>query len=284
MPVPKDPATKLLQRLGRQLGNITHNPQPEDIHQFRTAARRVEALLEMLELEQDRNERKLLRRLSKARRRAGRVRDIDIQVAALRSLRMTDQRHARNNVLQTLSEMRDQREEKLFNFLDKEAIRDLQRRLKRAQEHLTEGTAQAPAHLRRLLSKFANQDGPINESVLHQCRVEGKKIRYIAELLEDSRDAQRIVEQFKHLQDILGEWHDWVTLNSTLLKLLTQVPNSPLLAAVGNVNRAKYREAVEAVSSLKAALLTSQTADVKSTGTLKREASGERAVATRAVA
>jgi CHAD domain-containing protein len=65
------------------------------------------------------------------------------------------------------------------------------------------------------------------------------------------------------MQDVLGEWHDWLTLNATVSKLLPESTNSPLRAAIGNILRAKYRDAVQAVSTAKANLLKKPPAEVE---------------------
>jgi CHAD domain-containing protein len=90
----------------------------------------------------------------------------------------------------------------------------------------------------------------------------GKKIRYIAELAGDQPDRQHVIEELKRMQDVLGEWHDWITLNETVRKLLPENVNSPLLAAIGNISRAKYRDAVQAVASAKKNLVGKSAPDV----------------------
>jgi len=58
------------------------------VHRFRTGTRRLQILLGELSSKLDRNEKKLLKLLSRIRKRAGKVRDLDVQSAALRSLKV----------------------------------------------------------------------------------------------------------------------------------------------------------------------------------------------------
>lgn len=245
----------LFQKMDREIGRISANPVPKTVHQFRTTARRVEAALEELMPEADRNRRKLLKQLSRLRRRAGRVRDMDIQVTALRNLRVAEASRAKTQVLQALSELRTKRESRLQDSLDKATMRELRRRLKKARERFP-GDLPDPLRLAgQLLSKFAEEQSPIDEKVLHRCRILGKRIRYTAELAGDEPEAQRMVAELKRMQDALGEWHDWLTLAGSVRRLLPGNPNSSLLLAVSNIMRAKYRDAVQAVANTKAALL-----------------------------
>ena len=60
----------------------------ESVHGFRTTSRRLQILLEELLPNRDRNQKKLLKMLNRIRKRAGKVRDLDVQLAALRSLKV----------------------------------------------------------------------------------------------------------------------------------------------------------------------------------------------------
>jgi CHAD domain-containing protein len=256
--------------------------QPDDIHHFRTAARRVEAVLELLLPEPDRNQRKLLKQLSKARRRAGRVRDLDVQMAALHGLKAPEQPRIKAQVLQSLSEMRAKRNQRLLKSLDKEPLRELRRRLKRTEDRVTD-RADIKLPIERRLSAFLSQADPTNEELLHQYRIEGKKIRYLAELGDENPENQLVIDELRRMQNTLGEWHDWLTLNSTLLKLLPDLENSPLLSAVRNISKVRYREAVQAVANTKRALAKKPTTATKPAAP-KRTVSSAQPVAASAVA
>lgn len=253
MPPRKDRVAGLFQKVARQLSRLDSHAQADEVHHFRTAARRVEAFLELLLPEPDRNQRKLLKQLSKARRRAGRVRDLDVQMAALHGLKAPEQPRIKAEVLQALSEIRAKRNRQLLKSLDKETVRDLRRRLKRAENDVT-ASAKVKPLIERRLSAFLSQADPSNEKSLHQYRIEGKKIRYLAELGDENPDTQRIIDELRRMQNALGDWHDWLILNSTLLKLLPGLENSPLLSAVRNISKVKYREALQAVANTKMAL------------------------------
>lgn len=250
-----DRVAQLFDKLDRQLSKLSSKPQPKNIHQFRTAARRVETVLADLVPSQDRKSRKLLKSITKLRRRAGKVRDLDVQIAALRSLKISERPGIKTQLLQTMTDQRARREQRFLDTLDKETIRELRRRLKKLKARLADTVPDPQVLVRSRLAVFIKSSAPVTEKLLHRYRIEGKKIRYLAELAGDNPDAQHTIEELKRMQDVLGEWHDWLTLSATVSKLLPETGNSPLHAAIHNILGAKYREAVQAVSAAQANLL-----------------------------
>ncbi len=283
MALDHDGLAQTFKKLDRQLANLRRKPQANHIHQFRTAARRVEAVLTEVVADADRRHRKVVKLVSKLRRRAGRVRDLDVQIAALRSLKLSEQSGLKIKILQTLSGMRAKRERRFLEILDKETVRELRRRLKQVQERFPECLPDPWALTQSKLAAFAAHEGPVNEKLLHRYRIEGKKIRYVAELAADQPKAQDTIAELKRMQDALGEWHDWLTLNTTVSKLLPDNINSPLLAAIRNITRAKYWVAIQAVSTAKANLLGPASTETKVAGPERRSAASAQ-IAARAVA
>jgi CHAD domain-containing protein len=250
----QDRVAQLFNRLDRQLTKLSSKPQPKNIHQFRTAARRVETLISELIADPNRKERKLLKLMTKLRRRAGKVRDLDVQIGALRSLRIPEQPALKTQLLQAMTEKRARREQRFLHMLDNETIRELRRRLKYTRDHFCESARDPESVAATMLRNFATQDGEITEKVLHRCRIQGKKIRYLAEIAANN-DLQHVIEELKHMQDVLGDWHDWLTLSASVAKLMPDRVNSPLVAAVNNIMHAKYRDALEAVKKAKLTLM-----------------------------
>ena len=263
MALDRDRVTQLFEKLDRQLPKLSSKPQPKSIHRFRTAARRVETVAAELVADHDRKTRKLLKLVTKLRRRAGKIRDLDVQIAILRSLRISEQPGIKTQLLQAMSEKREKREKRFLSMLDKETIRELRRRLGKIEEHLIEADPDPQVLVRTRLASFANNSDAVTATLLHQCRIEGKKIRYLAELAGDNPEAQYTIQELKRMQDVLGEWHDWLTLNATVSKLLPETTNSPLHAAIHNILGAKYRDAVQAVSSAKLRLVKKPAAEAQ---------------------
>ena len=270
----------LFRKLGHLLGQNATRPQPEAVHDLRTITRRVEALLDALTTEPDRNQRKLLRRLKRLRRRAGRVRDIDVQILALRTLKIGRDSGRKAQLARHLNERRDRRERKLQKALDSGTVRDLRRRLARCEKallapppapRLAAAAKAAPAAASvkppqkeevqpvslalRMFATVAKQQGAFTEATLHRFRNRCKRVRYVAEMAGDDPDAKRIVNQIKRMQDAIGDWHDWLTLSQTAQKLFAEPVDGPLSAALRNITRAKFMEAIRHASDIKRNLL-----------------------------
>jgi hypothetical protein len=56
------------------------------------------------------------------------------------------------------------------------------------------------------------------------------------------------------MQDVLGDWHDWLKLTEKAEKLYGGVQDSSLVAALRNVTQAKFRQAIDVLSSTRTAL------------------------------
>ncbi len=242
-------------KVSRQLSKLAGKPTPENVHKFRTSSRRVEVLVSDLAERRNGNDKKLLKLLSRLRRKAGRVRDLDVQGAALRSLKMPEQAMRKSQLLRTLAEERAQREKRLVKSLDKKTVAEVRKRLKRAAASLQIPKDADPLSLaRQQLNALQVEQGAVSERTLHQYRIAGKRARYIAELADKGAEAKRLITLLNHMQDVLGDWHDWVQLAESAEKLFGGVQESALVAALRNVTRAKFRQAVNTLAETRAAL------------------------------
>ena len=268
MPIDPQRTPLLFQRLLRLLDQLPAKPVPERVHRLRTTVRRLETLLDALVGEPGRNQRKLMKQLGKVRRRAGRVRDLDVQMAALRSLKIGDSRR-KAPLMQDLERARARRQKKLVQALDKATLRQLRRRIQRLLADLVlagGSAAAAPAvaeadpvalalrDFARLVREFA----PLNEQNLHDFRMRCKRLRYTAEMAGETPRVAEVVAPLKQIQDSIGAWHDWLVLSARAEKLFGGNGDVPLLAALRNVTRARYAEAVRTVADAKRRLLDLQ--------------------------
>ncbi len=269
MPVDRQRNLTLYRRLSRLLQQAAKKPQPETVHQFRTVARRVETLLAVLGPEPDKNQRKLLKLLSRLRRRAGKVRDMDVQMALLRGLKIGREGQRKERLMQVLSDLRSKREKKLVSALDKDTVREVRRRLQKAAQKLSlfeeppsmagELDAAQPfdpvATALREFLRVARAQGALRADNLHAYRLETKHVRYVAEMAGNDATAKRIVGELKRMQDAIGEWHDWLELSERAQQALEPAPESPLMSALQNVTRAKFRDALSVCTDARKNLL-----------------------------
>lgn len=249
MPITPERSQLVFQKVERSLSKLTSELKPERVHGFRTSARRLQTLLEELKSGQNGNEKKLLKLISRIRKRAGKVRDVDVQLSTLRSLKIPQEPRRKTQLLQNLIEIRAEREKRLRKALTKEVARELRRRLKRAAKELNPDTLRDPLAVAQEMIARGRPQGPPTEEVLHRYRMVTKRARYAAELAAKSAEADDFIAQLKRAQDALGDWHDWLVLTQSAAKRLGDVHESPLVAVLRNVSGAKFRNAVAALSS-----------------------------------
>jgi CHAD domain-containing protein len=240
----------IFRKTEKELHRLASGQRAEAVHGFRTTTRRLQTLLQELIPSRGNNQKKLLKMLNRIRKSAGEVRDIDVQLEALRNLKTTQEPRRKTQLTQKLLELRAQHERKLRKMLTNDDIREVSKRLKRASGTVKYGDTRDPLEVgRQMLASVAIPAGGANEELLHRYRIVVKRARYAAEFAPSSPEATQFLAQLKHLQDALGHWHDWLTLTHTAVERLGDVNQSSLVAALTNVTRGKFRNAVAAVSS-----------------------------------
>ncbi len=245
MPIDQKQVRGVFQKLETDLAKLSSKSQARSVHRFRTGTRRLQILLGELSPKLDRNDKKLLKSLGRIRKRAGKVRDLDVQLTALRSLKVPRQPRRKTQLVHQLIELRQAQEAKLRKEANKTTTREVRRRLKRAEKHFDPESASDPLALSKaMLDKLSRASEPPNEALLHQYRILTKRARYAAEFASKSEEADRFITQLTRLQDALGDWHDWLTLTQTAKHQLGDLRESPLVAELHNVTGAKYRRAI----------------------------------------
>jgi CHAD domain-containing protein len=261
MSSPKSHIQSLCQRVERDLVKVWSKPDAESVHRFRSDARRLQTVLEEFAPEAGRQHKKLLKVLGRIRKRAGRVRDLDVQLAALRSLKIPQEPRRKSQLMNSLIELRAEHEKKLRKALSKQVVHEIGKRLKRAAKDLKSVAADdALAVARKMLGPVPTPHarGAQTEDLLHHYRIVGKRARYIAELGAESAETTEFMSQLKRMQDASGDWHDWLLLTRTAAKRLGDVHQSSLVAALHNVTGAKFRNAVTALSTLRVSQAASE--------------------------
>jgi CHAD domain-containing protein len=262
MPFDQKLSQRSFDKLKSHLSKLPESSAPESVHRFRTYSRRVEVLLGELASDHSGNEKKLLKILAKLRKKAGKVRDLDVQSELLRSLKSPQAAEHKAQLQRFLSGERAKRQKKLIKAFDKETVAELRKRLRRAERDIEIPEKLEPVSVASGLVNQVQSDGPMNEETLHQYRIAGKRARYVAELAGNSPEAQALVGQLKSMQDGIGDWHDWLQLTAHAEKLFGSVQDSSLVAQLRNVTRAKYREAVRVLNQTKLALSAKPKASV----------------------
>jgi len=250
MSIAPEPSRLVFQKMERALFKLSSGQDAENVHGFRTTSRRLQTLLEQVIPNRSRSQKKLLKMLDRIRKRAGKVRDLDVQLAALRSLKVPQEPRRKTQLTHGLIELRAKHEKRLRKILDKETIRDIRKRLRRGSRELQPKTGRDPLTVARtMLAQVVRPAAPVTDELLHQYRIVVKRARYAAEFAPKSAETTQFIAQLKRLQDAVGNWHDWLTLTQTATERLGDVNQSSLVAALHNVTGGKFRQAVAALSA-----------------------------------
>ena len=261
----------LFRRLERLSSRTDGAAKPERVHQVRTTARRLEAVLEIVYPKPTTRVSKLLRGLKKLRKRAGAVRDVDVQATALRGLNIGREQERKNRLLAALADARSKREAAFQKTIRSKKTEKLYARLRELGAEIAR--ASAPSDLNghnwppmwvdfdpvsaslRMFARLARQTKTLTPDNLHAYRTRCKRIRYVAEMAGKAPEAKRVVSLLKRVQDAIGDWHDWVTLTGAAEELFSRSVGSAMVSALRNMANAKFVEARSAVADVRRELM-----------------------------
>lgn len=244
----------LFNKLKKALDSAAKQPEAVAVHQLRTTIRRVETRLPV-----EKQMAKLHKSLKRVRRRAGKVRDVDVQIDAISKLHLNENSSARQSVLRVLQKQRRRQEKKLASLITDELNDKLPGRILRAQAVFPSGAT--PADPTRAISVQRARDEflelvektELTEEFLHGFRVNCKRVRYALEPYEDEPGAEKVLTLLKRIQDAVGEWHDWFTLAATTQET---VPGNPLVKVIQTRAKSLFVEALRVISDSKLAMLS----------------------------
>jgi CHAD domain-containing protein len=250
MPVDVKRGRSVFAKLEQDLSKLSPKLESDNVHGFRTGTRRLQVLFDLFAAP-DRGQKKLLKQLGRIRKRAGKLRDLDVQLAALRGFKSSRQARPKTELVNHLIELRDRQEKKLRKLADGKTVRDLKKSLRRAAKKFDAQDSRDPlVAAREMLAKIDGSNPQVTEETLHRYRILAKQARYAAEFASQSPEREQFIARVKKVQDALGDWHDWLTLTGTAQKHLGDLRESPLVAELQNVSRAKFRRALASLTQM----------------------------------
>jgi CHAD domain-containing protein len=250
-----------LHKLGRLLEEMPEGVTVERVHDLRTTVRRLETLGSVLS-PSGFQQSKPVKRLARLRRRAGKVRDLDVQMHLLSSLRIEAGVRDKARLLQSLEVMREKQAKRLLKLLRDFNVRSLQKSLRRLlaappqparverqrrQQWLAQAMDQFTGAVRRRPQ--------LQEQNLHDFRMDCKRVRYLAEMAVPHPRARAWVERLKRIQDAVGEWHDSVVLWQRAESLLDDGRPAPLVNALRIRAQNRLSHALQVAEEQRRALL-----------------------------
>lgn len=237
--------------------------KPQDVHRLRTRTRRMEAILTAVGLSSGRSERQLLRRLGRIRKKAGKVRDMDVLTSHACAIKMDAGCDCLLQLIESLGARRYRFARKLRRSIQRHGAKT-RRRLKRTSARLeriidhdqenpsdmqTDPQAQA-AGLARKLSMDLAAPAILNRSNLHSYRIKIKELRYVLQTAKGDRDRQ-FMDALGESKDAIGEWHDWEQLIAIAAELLDHEPECTVLTTLRTISREKHELALSVTNRMR---------------------------------
>ncbi len=237
-----------------------HDAGPKGVHRLRTTIRRIESLVSYAHPDLDKKLERSLEKMADLRKRAGKVRDLDVQADLLRTLGNGSTAKDRKTLTELLEKKRGRQLRRLQSALKKLHGSKFLARMDRVAEHaglVQDGKnrplaplQEARAQLAQMANDFAIAQATIKPGRLHEARVALKRIRYLAELAEKTAEQKSFIREVKSVQDAIGVWHDWQELTASAEKRLSDRVNCALLREARAVLGARHSDATSAVNKL----------------------------------
>lgn len=243
----------------KHVAKLTESVSEKGVHRLRTTIRRVETLVNYSEPALNKKQQKALDCLRVLRKRAGKVRDLDIQIGLLNSIGNRSASGDKRVLLEGLKKRRIKQAERMAATVKKLDQNKFSSRVARITEKSgtktgnPEQTAPPLEEIRSTLAGLAGEFSSretLKPSRLHELRIRLKLLRYRTELAAESPEQKELVEQLKSVQDSIGEWHDWEMLAESAEKEFGDRINCALLVEIRSLFAARYAAANSAAINL----------------------------------
>jgi len=259
MPLVKTEIQANLRKLRKSLKSAPKRLTPEDVHKLRTRARRIASLSDAHSLP-SLNKAKLAKPLKRIRKKAGRVRDMDVLTAHLAAMHSDEDPSCRTQLLEYLGAKRYRRADRLVELLEDEgsALRKELRRVAKGIAKVTgtkRGKSARKAHTRQSaqvleLTAGLGEPAHLTKANLHPYRLKVKELRDSLRMAGGTRDS-RFAGALSQCKDAIGEWHDWEELIAIAEKTLDHRPECPLLQELKSVSKQKLDLAISIAEKLR---------------------------------
>jgi CHAD domain-containing protein len=257
---------KAARRVRNFLKKNSRRPSAEAVHNLRTSTRSLETTLTTLGLDSKKQVARLLHDLGKVRKRAGKVRDMDVLTANALSARSHGERDCRVQLMEHLGAKRRTYAVNLHRLIEKTGPRlrsDLKQTAKRVEKLLRQADSNtadsdaAPVAIAKSIKLATELQRParLGRSNLHPYRLKVKELRNVL-LLSDQGDDQEFVRQLGAVKDAIGEWHDWEELVAIAAKALDHGASCGLIKGLKASCTEKYESALSLAEHLRSHYLS----------------------------
>jgi CHAD domain-containing protein len=203
-----------------------------------------------------------MKQLSKLRKQAGKVRDMDVFTAFLSDVpRDEDEKECCVQLLEHLGARRTKQAARLYAINQKNAP-ELSKRLKRTakkadkilalKRRSSEGsnaTYTVAASALKLLSDL-RQPTRLGKTNLHPYRIKIKELRNLLQMAENPH-RRDFIANLNEVKDAIGEWHDWEELIAIAKDVLDHQNNCLLTQQIRTTADAKYKSAIHLAETMR---------------------------------
>lgn len=251
-----------VRKLSKLLKKMPARPCPEDVHQFRTQSRQLEANLKAFGLDSARAGGRILKPLARLRKRAGKVRDMDVLTRYASGLpHQTGEQDCSVRLLEYLGAQRGKYAKK-FHAASRQEGAKLRKRLKSARQKFSKlesrwnkkgatrnsRVADVPASAIEVASHLSSTPR-LTRLNLHPFRLKVKELRNVLRLAQNPD--QRLIDTLGEVKDAIGEWHDWEELIAVAQKALDHGAQCKLIHELKQTCANKYETAVSQAEQLR---------------------------------
>jgi|SRR5579859_6314267 len=250
----KDEFDSPVERLLASIANLRQQPTSKGSHFFRTSLRRFEAWSDIFHPRTDVEQKQAFKFLDKLRKATGKLRDSEVQLELLDKLSGANAGE-KKQLAKVLRSSRSSYEKRLKLLLRSPILTGIWRTLHVLDEASPEPGEQPIAHsiagtvdlALEEYRAFVQRRSALSVENLHQYRLECKRFRYTAELAGDDPKGKQLVEDWREVQDLIGEWHDCLMLAELAEDILG---DSAAHSALVDLSNGRFAEAKAAVGKV----------------------------------
>jgi CHAD domain-containing protein len=241
-------AIKSLHKLHKELKDFPVQPTPDEVHEFRTHTRRLQAIVHTFSSESDHRAQRLLKLTKPVRRAAGKVRDMDVFIAKVHQIRDDSAGTGLGRLVEHIAVRRDKYLDRLHKVIAhhrKEILRALEEYARSLGSSNEVVSPAAPEILASELDHWPK----LNANNLHEFRIRAKELRYMLQLVPDVQQPR--MDALGEVKDLAGEWHDWLELGSLAREILDAAEDRQILKQIDAITRDKLRAGLAAANRLR---------------------------------
>lgn len=265
---------KPLVKLGRLVRKMSKEPTQDEVHDIRTNARRVEAILQALQIDRKGKGRRVLGAIKPIRKKAGDVRAMDVLTGFAATLATDGHDQCLTKLLEHLGAERAGYAAKLRKTVAKrrqEASKNLKACANLIEKNTgnnskKQTTAQqrdwplnATAAALRISEELATWPRLSAENI-HPFRLKVKEMRYVLQL---SGGDNELTDRLGEVKDEIGEWHDWTELERIAGEVLPDCTNCGVTAQIKEIAKKRFETGLRSAEQLRSKYFGAHTGNQK---------------------